>query len=229
MAKRRKAGTIRIPKADDSGGGRVRVPEGDYRVKVIKIKEDESKSGNEMLVVDYKGLDGKLKGKKLRDYMTLTPKSAWKIREMIAACGVKVPDSMFDLPYKKLVGKELAVTVEDDEYENKISSKIRDYIDLETYAEAEEDEDEEDDEDLDDDELEDEDDEDEDEDDEEDDEDEDDLDDMSRSELKAYIKENDLEVKVKKSMDEDDIRAAIRDADDEDDDDDLDEIDLDEL
>jgi hypothetical protein len=45
-----------------------------------------------------------------------------------------------------------------------------------------------------------------------DDEEGDDLEDMSRKELKEYIKENHLEVKVKKSMDDDDIRSAINDA-----------------
>ena len=64
---------------------------------------------------------------------------------------------------------------------------------------------------------------DEDDDEDDDDADEDDLDEMDRDELKQHIADNDLEVKVKKSMDEDDIRAAIRAAEDEDDDDDEDD------
>lgn len=49
-----------------------------------------------------------------------------------------------------------------------------------------------------------------DEEDEDDSDDDDGLDDLSRSELKSYIKVNDLEFRVKKSMDEDDIREGIR-------------------
>jgi len=57
--------------------------------------------------------------------------------------------------------------------------------------------------------------------DEDDSDDEDELDEMDRDELKEYISENELEVKVKKSMSDDDIREAIREAEgDEDDDDD---------
>lgn len=41
---------------------------------------------------------------------------------------------------------------------------------------------------------------------------EDELEDMDRSELKAYIKEHELDVKVTKKMEDDDIRQAIRDA-----------------
>lgn len=69
----------------------------------------------------------------------------------------------------------------------------------------------------------DEDDEDEDEDDDSEDDSEDDddeLDSLDRSELKKYIKENELEVTVKKSMSDDDIREAIRAAQKSDDDDD---------
>lgn len=43
-------------------------------------------------------------------------------------------------------------------------------------------------------------------------EDSDEFDDMDRKELKAYIKENELEISVKKSMSDDDIRDAIREA-----------------
>jgi hypothetical protein len=69
-----------------------------------------------------------------------------------------------------------------------------------------------------------------DDDDDDDDDSDDDLDEMDRDELKEYIADNDLDVKVKKSMDEDDIRDAIREAeaDDADDDDDDDEDDDDE-
>lgn len=60
--------------------------------------------------------------------------------------------------------------------------------------------------------------------------DDDELDGLDRSELKKYIKENELEVTVKKSMSDDDIREAIRaaqksDEDDEDGDDDEDDSD----
>lgn len=87
--------------------------------------------------------------------------------------------------------------------------------------EEEEEDDSDDDDDFDEDEDEDEDDSDDDEDEDDEDEDEDELEELDRSELKKYIKANELSVKVKKSMDDDDIREAIREAlEDEDDDED---------
>ena len=55
--------------------------------------------------------------------------------------------------------------------------------------------------------------------------DEDDFDDMDRKALKAYIAENELDVKVLKRMDDDDVREAIREAEGEDEDEDEEEED----
>jgi hypothetical protein len=49
------------------------------------------------------------------------------------------------------------------------------------------------------------------------------LDDLDRNELKKYIRDNDLDVSVKKSMSDDDLREAIREALKEDGDEDSDE------
>lgn len=224
MAK--KAGMISIDftKEESSGGARVRVPEGDYRVKVKSVKPDSSNAGNPMLVWEFTGVEGKLKGKTLRDYTALTPKALWKVRSIFEAIGVEVEGKSLNFKPAQVVGKELGVTVEDDEYEGKISSKINDYIDLETLAGSDVgDPDDEDDETVEDDDT---------EADEEDEDGEDDLDDLDRAELKKLIKSEELDITVKKSWTDDDIRDAIREARSEGgdgDDEELEELDLESL
>lgn len=205
------AGVIRVDFSKVKDGGRVRVPEGDYVVKVKAVKQDTSQSGNPMLVWTFTGVDGKLKGRDIIDRTTLTEKSLWKLRDLLEAMGVKVPKRVVDIPVKKLIGKELGVTLFDDEYENRISSKVGDYISPEAVGDEPDDE-----EDVDEPES-------------------DGLEEMDRSELKAYIKENSLDVTVRKSMSDDDIREAITEAqgeeesedeeEEEDEDDGLDEMD----
>lgn len=205
------AGTVRIDFSKVKDGGRVRVPEGDYVVKVKAVKQETSQSGNPMLVWTFTGTDGKLKGRDLTDRTSLQTNALWKVRDVLEAMGVKVPKKIVDLPLKPLIGKELGVTLFDDEYEGRISSKVGDYISPDSIGddgnideEEEEDEVEE--------------------------EEGTDLDEMDRAELKQYIKDNGLEVKVKKSMDDDDIRAAIREAEgNEDEDEDAEDTDLEEL
>lgn len=202
MAKRR---MLKVNFKDVESSGRVRIPEGDYKAKCVANKQDESKDGNPMVVWDWEIIEGKQKGKKLRDYAPLSSKGLWKLKSILEGMGVTVPNRAVNINLDKYLGEEVGITVGDDEYGGRISSKVSDYF---TTDALDEDGDEED--------LEDEDEEEEDEDEEEEG---DELDEMDRSELKAYIKENELDVSVKKSMDDDAIREAIRAAEGEEDED----------
>ena len=226
MAKKRKKDndTVKVnfghPDAKGGGGRNPRLPEGDYKAKIVKAEKKEAKSsGNTYIQFTFKITEGKYKGKELTGNATLTPKALFWLRHMLEALGVDVPEKAVNIKYKKYIGEKVGITLEDDEYEGKIKSEVSDFVEYDLVGADEDDDDDEDDEDLDDD-------------DDEDEDDESDLDDMDRKELKAYIKENDLDVKVTKKMDEDDIREAISEAegdDDDEDEDDLDEVDLDDL
>lgn len=235
MAKRRKKSSAgsdvvvaEFGHKDAKGGGsrNPRVPEGDYLCKILSAEKKEAKeSGNQMIVWKLKIIEGKYKGKEMTARTVLIPTALFMLRHLLEALGVDVPEKTTKIKYSKYVGRKIGITVEDGEFNNKPTSDVNDFIDPDMIG-ADEDEDD----------LDDEDDDDEDDDDEESDEDGDNLDDLSRKELKEYIAEEELDVKVKKSMDEDDIREAIREADreaegdsDEDDDEEMDEVDLDEL
>jgi len=203
--------------AKGGGGKNPRLPEGDYVAKIIDAKQKESKEGNQMIVWIFQIIEGKYKGKKLTGRTVLVPKALFMLRDLLEALGKEVPEKTVKVKYGECVGEKIGISLEDGEYENKATTEVNGFLDADMVG-AEEDDDDEDDDDLDD------------EDDEDD--DESDLDDMDRDELKAYIKENDLDVKVKKSWDEDDIREAIGEAEDDDDlddEDDMEEVDLDEL
>ena len=217
---------------EDGGGSKPHVAEGDYPMRIAGVKFATSQAGNPMFVWTFKGKEGKLKGKEFTDYTALTVKALFKLRDLIEAATGKAPGGkvnvrkLLDYCKKNVVGKDVGVTLEDDEYTNDkgktfVSSKISDYLSIEDLnSEAPDDDDIEDE----DDDIEDEDDEDEDED--------DGLDELDRTGLKKHIKAEGLEVTVKKSMSDDDIRAAIREAagDDEDDDEEeIEDVDLDEL
>jgi hypothetical protein len=210
---------------ESSGGSRFRVPDGDYRAKILGAKYiTSSQKGTPGLEVHYVIADGKHKGKKFNDTCYLTPKALWRVRSLLEALGISVPKKAFKLDVTELKGKELGVTFteEEDEYEKQgktvkvIRSNVSDFLDLDQLTTGGVDDDEDEDEGLDDDEELD------------DEEEDDDLDSLDRSELKVRAKS--VNVKVKKSMSEDDIRAKIREVmaeDDEEDDDELEELDVD--
>lgn len=187
-------------KGVESGGsgGNPRVPEGDYRAKVKGVKVGTSKaSGNTMLIWEFQITEGKHKGKVFKDYTTLTVESRWKLKNLLEALGIRVPDKKVDLTpvLKRIVGKEFGITVTDEEYEkdgkSKMTSKVSDYLDLETLDESVDDDDDEDEED----------------DDDEEDEapDDDDDDDDEEEEEKPKAKKKKGKKKKKKSDDDDEI------------------------
>lgn len=153
-------------------GGRKHYPEGDYAVKVKSAKFGHSgDKETPRLEVTYIFTQGKLKGKEIRDDLYLTPKSLWRLRQALEAFGMDIPSKRSRLNPATLTGKQAAVTLEDDEYDDKIFSKVADTYSLDEFeADAEDVEDEDEDEDDEDDE----DDEEDDEDDEEDDDEEED-------------------------------------------------------
>jgi hypothetical protein len=150
----------------------------------------------------------------LHSYIGLYEATKWKLREFTDALGMPAKGS---IDAKKLVGKECRVQVTKDEYDGAYKARLKTWLaakdeDDEHEDESDEDEEEEADEE---DEVEEEDEEDEEEEDEEPEEEEepdDPLADLTRAELKKYIKDNDLEIKVTTKMSDDDIRGAIVDA-----------------
>jgi hypothetical protein len=129
----------------EEGGGRTRVKEGDYRAKIVKVEQKDSQAGNSMLVVTYEILEGKkTKGKKLVDRCMLTGKGAFRLRNLLQAIGKDTGKvKRGKLNYLSLVDEELIVTAEDEEYDNKMYSKVSDYMSLDDVDDEDEDDDEE--------------------------------------------------------------------------------------
>jgi hypothetical protein len=137
-----------------SGGGRPRIPEGDHLAKCVSVKQEISSKGNEMLVWRFEVVssDRKANGKVLQTYTSLVPDALWKLRGLLEAMGQNVPDGRAQLRLKGYIGKEIGLTVIDEEYNNRMYSSISDFVsplnlDEEDEAEDEDEEDEEEDED----------------------------------------------------------------------------------
>lgn len=193
--------------------------EGDYKAKITDVvdalpkkKDGEKRDKTPMWVFTIKVGSGTYPY-----YCKLQDNQLWKVRNLAIAAGMSVPKKKINLDPNKLIGKNIAVTLEDDEYEGKLKSVIS-----ATFPVSELDADDLDDDD--DDEDEDEDDEDEDEDDEEDDDDEDDDDEDDDDEED----EEEEEVKPKKKKGKADTKSKASSKKSKKDDD-LDDIDIDDV
>jgi hypothetical protein len=123
-------------------------PAGDYLGKVTKVQDAKSKSDEAemwLFTIDVNGATYPL-------YCKLTENQLWKVRNLFTAGGINVPKKRVNVDPNKVVGRNIGVTLEDDEYEGKIQSVVQatfpvSELDMETTESGDTDDDDEDDED----------------------------------------------------------------------------------
>lgn len=99
-----------------------RKPEGDYRAKITGVEDGDSSKGNPMwtfavqLASDASAV--------YPERCVLTEGSLWKLRNLLQAAGLNVPKKKVSVDPNKVVGREIGITLEDDEYEGKPKSVI---------------------------------------------------------------------------------------------------------
>jgi hypothetical protein len=101
-----------------------RVPAGDYRAKITAVEDHTSKDSN----VPNNWVFTIVLTSRARNtypyYCGFDVKQAWKVRGLCMAAGLNVPKKRVKVDPNKLVGKEIGVAMEDDEYDGKTKSVI---------------------------------------------------------------------------------------------------------
>lgn len=100
-----------------------RVPAGDYRAKIVKVEDGESKKDGEFQYVFTIKLV-KFSANAYPYYCKLVENQLWKLRNILVAAGMSVPKKRLTLDPNKIVGKEIGVAMADDEYDGKEKSVI---------------------------------------------------------------------------------------------------------
>jgi hypothetical protein len=123
--------------------GRVTVAEGEYRVRVAEVTQEEG-SAADYLKWKFQVMGKVHSGASIFYNTSLAPQALWNLRGLLEALQFDIPDDDLDVDPDELVGLELMVSVEHDTYEGKKQAKIVDFWPAEGAAEAsDEDEDEE--------------------------------------------------------------------------------------
>lgn len=106
-----------------SGINPVRMEEGDYLATVKGVNEKESKKTGNLMWEFIIGLNDRQTAT-YGYYCVLDAEQLWKVRNLLIAAGISVPKKKLKVDPNKVVGKTIAVTLEDDEYEGKEKSTI---------------------------------------------------------------------------------------------------------
>lgn len=115
------------------------IPEGTYAVVVNKAELTKSREGNNMIKLEFEVTEGPHKGAKLFENCSLQPQALFKLKGVMLALGMNIPDGSFDLDTNDLVGLNCEVEVGHETYEGKKRARILEYINAEEADEEEED------------------------------------------------------------------------------------------
>lgn len=122
MADQATAAAIDFTNVKEGGGSfnKKRQPEGDYKAKVTKVVDAPSKKDQTMqwLFTIQVGSGS------YPYYCKHEENQYWKIRNLLVAAGLTVPKKKVKVDPNKIVGKFIAVTLEDDEYDGKAQSNV---------------------------------------------------------------------------------------------------------
>jgi hypothetical protein len=122
MADQATAAAIDFTNVKDGGGAfnKKRQPEGDYKAKVTKVVDSPSKKDQTMQWL----FTIQVGSGTYPYYCKHEENQYWKIRNLLVAAGLTVPKKKVKVDPNKIVGKMIAVTLEDDEYDGKAQSNI---------------------------------------------------------------------------------------------------------
>ena len=131
------------------GSSRVRVPEGDYAVKIIdhNLVKDGDTGRTKGISWNVQITDGKYKGKKLRGFTSLKPEALWSLRNLIhAAVGKNVAGKAVNFDPAVIYGKIVGAAVVDNEFTRNgktiITSECNTFFPADEVGDVDEDEDE---------------------------------------------------------------------------------------
>ena len=119
------------------------IPEGTYGVVVNGATQKDSRDGNPMIAFEFEVTEGAHKGAKLYENCSLQPQALFKLKSVLMALGMDIPNKAFDLNPRDLVGLTCEVEVGHEVYEGKKRARILQYNDPEETQGDDSDEDDE--------------------------------------------------------------------------------------
>lgn len=106
-----------------------RVTPDDYLVVVEDAEMDTARSGNKMINVWFRILEGEFQDATITDRLVLTEKSLFRVVGFMQALGMPTPKKRLQVNLSQFIGKTLVINVDDGEpYNGRIKSEVRGYM-----------------------------------------------------------------------------------------------------
>ncbi len=119
--------TVDLTEFKDRVGSRI--APGRYRVIVDDAETETARSGNEMILLFFRVLDGEFANSTVVDRLVLTPNSLFRVVGFMQALGLPTPRKRLKVNLAQFKGRVLEVDVEDgDPYNGRVKSEVRGYM-----------------------------------------------------------------------------------------------------
>lgn len=106
----------------ESGG--MAIPDGEYIAEATEISEEESSEGKAYLAWKYRVVEGPSKGGVIYDNTSLQPQSLWRLKGLLTAMGIDVPDGPAKLDLGEYIGRRLQLQITNENYQGKEKPRV---------------------------------------------------------------------------------------------------------
>lgn len=133
-------------KVDFSGveSGGFDIPDGIYALTVSSVTQKKgAETGQPYLSFEYKVAEGKYKGRKVWDNVSLQPQALWKLRNLLECMGMEVEDGEFEIELEDLEQQGVGAEIANEKYQGKDKPRIVGYLSPDAMDDSEEEEEEE--------------------------------------------------------------------------------------
>lgn len=100
---------------------------GDHTCKIVEAVETTSASGLPQLQITLESVSPDSAGDQIRDWISLTPQARGRLKQLLEAAGVEVPDGRMTLDLDDLEGRRVKVLVRHAEYQGQLRSRVKAY------------------------------------------------------------------------------------------------------
>ena len=101
------------------------IPPGEYLVGITAAEEKTSKNGHPQVALDLEILEGELKGRGVKDWVTVTERAMWRVKQVLMSIGYPNADSgEVDLQASKMIGGKAIITVKHELWDDKVRLRI---------------------------------------------------------------------------------------------------------
>lgn len=104
------------------------LPPGHHEVQVVSSTQGTSSGGHPQLELELTATGGEYEGGSIRDWIVVIPSTAGKVKQLLEALGVEVPNGALSFEASSLEGKRARILVREEQgQDGKLRSRVKAY------------------------------------------------------------------------------------------------------